>query len=247
MKAKFFGSGIPSHLNTELMGRLIVIEGADCVGRSTQIRLMQDWLEKLGYGVAVTSLCRSELAEEGLSKAKRGNQIGRRTMSLYYATDMADRLERQILPALEGGFVVLSDRYVYTIFARYAVRGIDPAWLRKSYGFALVPHLVLYLDVDMDVLAERALKAERMGFWECGMDLNLAGDFYNSFFQYQKRMLRQFAKMKDEFGFEVVSAAGSTQQVQQRLRKKVRALLDLKDTEISAGKSMGPIIEGMED
>jgi dTMP kinase len=141
----------------------------------------------------------------------------------------------------------LSDRYVYTIFARYAVRGIDPDWIRKAYGFALVPHLVLYLDVDMDILAERALKAERMGFWESGMDLNLAGDFYNSFFQYQKRMLRQFTKMKDEFDFEVVSAAGSTQQVQQRLRKKVRAVLDLKDTEISAGKSLGPIIEGMDD
>ena len=159
------GPGIPSFLDATLQGRFIVLEGPDCVGRSTQVRLLQGWLERLGYGVVTTSLCRSELAEAGLTKAKRGNQIGRRTLALFYATDLADRLERDILPALQGGFIVLSDRYIYTIFARYAVRGVDPKYLRKAYGFALVPHLTMYLDIDIDVLVERALKAQAMGFW----------------------------------------------------------------------------------
>ncbi|MBN2309794.1 MAG: thymidylate kinase [Candidatus Hydrogenedentes bacterium] len=245
MKAQFLGHGIPSLLDSTLQGRLIVLEGPDCVGRSTQIRLLQDWLERLGYGVVTTSLCRSELAEDGLSRAKRGNQIGRRTLSLFYATDMADRLERQILPALESGFIVLSDRYVYTIFARYAVRGVNPAWLRKAYGFALVPHLAMYLAVDIDVLAERALKAQKLGFWECGMDLNLADNLYDSFILYQKRMLRQFSKMVKEFDLTRVSAHGSVAAVQRRLRKKVRALLDVKETELEDADVSEPIVEGI--
>ena len=231
MKAEFFGPGIPSLRGADIKGRLIVLEGPDCVGRSTQVRLLQDWLERTGYGVVTTSLCRSELAEEGLQRAKRTNQIRRRTLALFYATDLADRLERLIMPALEGGFVVLSDRYVYTIFARYAVRGVDPEWLRKAYGFALVPHLTMYLDVDISTLAERALKAQKLGFWECGLDLNLSDNLYDSFIAYQKRMLKQFLEMSHEFEFTKVNAHGSIQTVQTRLRKKVRAVLDLKDTE----------------
>jgi len=231
MKATFLGCGIPSVLDTDLQGRLIVIEGPDCIGRTTQTRRLQDWLENLGYGVVTTSLCRSELAEAGLSRAKRGNQIDRRTLALFYATDLADRLERQILPALESGFIVLSDRYVFTIFARYAVRGIDPEWLRKTYAFALAPHLTLYLETSLELLAQRALLSERLGFWECGMDLNLAPDLYGSFTLYQKRMLQQFAKMAREFRFERVNAAGSVQAVQNRLRRKIRTLLDVKEIE----------------
>jgi len=231
VKTKFFGPGIPSHLDTRLQGRLIVLEGPDCVGRSTQMRLLEDWLERLGYGVVSTSLCRSELAEDGLNRAKRGNRIGRRTLALFYATDLADRLEREILPALEGGFIVLSDRYVYSIFARYAVRGVDPDWLRKAYGFALVPHLTMYLDLGIEKLAQRALNAQMLGFWECGMDLNLSENLYDSFMLYQKQMLRQFSKMVKEFKMTRVSANGSIARVQQRLRKKVRALLDVKETE----------------
>ncbi|MBI4558295.1 MAG: thymidylate kinase [Candidatus Hydrogenedentes bacterium] len=247
MKARFYGAGIPSHLNTELQGRLIVLEGPDCVGRTTQIRLLQDWLENLGYGVVITSLCRSELAEEGLTKAKKGNIIGRQTLALFYATDFADRLERVILPALEGGFIVLSDRYTYTIFARYAVRGISRSWLRKAYGFALIPHLALYLDVDLDSLVRRALKAEKLGFWECGMDLSLSSNLYESFLLYQKQMLREFKKIVKEYNLVSVSSLGSVPEVQDRLRKKVRALLDVKDTEMDARESQEPIVEGASD
>ena len=231
MKAKWLGSGISTKLDTDLRGRLIVLEGTDCVGRSTQVRLLQDWLENQGHGVVTTSLCRSELAESGLRKAKRRNQVGRRTLALFYATDLADRLERQILPALESGFVVISDRYVYSLFARYAVRGIDPDWLRRAYGFALEPHLVLYLDVKLDVLAKRALQAGKMGFWESGMDLNLSNSLYESFTLYQKRMLREFASIAKEYDFCQIKANGSVNFVQQRLRRKVQALLDVREIE----------------
>lgn len=247
MKARFFGTGIPPHKEADLRGKLIVLEGPDCVGRSTQIRLLQDWLERLGYGVATTSLCRSDLAEKGLNRAKRTNQIDRRTLALFYATDLADRLERAILPALESGFVVLSDRYVFTLFARYAVRGVSPEWLRKAYGFALIPDLTLYLDLELPSLAERALKAEKLGFWECGMDLNFADNLYDSFMAYQKQMLRQFAKMTKEFGMVRVSANGSVATVQRRLRKRLRVLLDVKETESDADGLAGPVVEGLYD
>ncbi|HIJ66554.1 MAG TPA: thymidylate kinase [Candidatus Hydrogenedentes bacterium] len=246
MKAEYFGARTPSREENVLQGRLIVLEGPDCIGRSTHIRLLQDWLERLGYGVTTTTLCQSELAEDGLRRAKKGNQIRRRTLALFYATDLADRLERQILPALESGFVVLADRYVYTIFARYAVRGVDPEWLRKAYGFALIPHLTMCLHLDLDRLVERALMAEKMGYWECGMDLNLADNPYDSFIVYQKRMIRQFSKITKEFNLTKVSAQGSVRSVQTRLRKKVRALLDLKETELDFGEPEGPVIEGLD-
>lgn len=246
MKAAFLGAGIPGRQDIALQGRLIVLEGPDCVGRSTHIRLLQDWLEGLGYGVVTTTLCQSELVADGLRRAKKGNQIRRRTLALFYATDLADRLERQILPALESGFIVLADRYVYTIFARYAMRDVEPEWLRKAYGFALVPHLTLYLDISLDKLVERALMAEKLGFWECGMDLNLADNLYDSFILYQKRMIREFGKMIEEFKLARVNAEGSIQAVQRRLRKKARALLDLKETESDVGELKGPIIEGLD-
>lgn len=247
MKAQWLGAGIPSKRETDLKGRLVVLEGTDCVGRSTQIRLLQDWLESLGYGVVTTSLCRSELAEEGLRRAKRRNQAGRRTLALFYATDLADRLERLILPALENGFIVLADRYVYTIFARYAVRGIKPEWLRKAYGFALTPHQVIYLDVKLETLARRALKSDKMGFWESGMDLNLSNNLYESFLLYQKRMLQEFAAIAQEYGFLTVKANASINFVQQRLRRKVQALLDDRSAEVDKLGPVGPIVEGVGD
>jgi dTMP kinase len=247
MKPEWIGAGIPSKLDADLKGRLIVLEGTDCVGRSTQIRLLQDWLENQGYGVVTTSLCRSELVEPGLRRAKRRNQVGRRTLALLYATDLADRLEREILPALESGFVVLSDRYIYTLLARFAVRGVDPDWLRRAYGFALVPHLVLYLDVKLNVLVERALKGEKLGFWECGLDLNLSNDLYESFLLYQRRMLKEFSRITKEFNLERVKANGTVNTVQPRLRKKLMALLDVRDTELDPGDQLGSVVEGVAD
>src|SRR3990167_6734332 len=140
-KPKFFGEGIPylDQASLNLKGKLIVIEGTDGVGRTAQIERLRNWLEVQGHGVVETGWTRSQLMSSLIDLAKEGNTLTRDTFSLLYATDFADRLENQILPALRSGFVVLSDRYVYTAFARHTVRGGDPAWIHDVFGFALVP------------------------------------------------------------------------------------------------------------
>jgi dTMP kinase len=202
-------------------GQLIVIEGPDCAGRSTQVRLLQDWLERQGHGVVATSLCRGALTEETLEKAKHRTMTSRPTLALLYAADLADRLERQIRPALEGGFIVLCDRYIYTLLARYAVRGLDPAWLRDVFSFAPAPHLALFLQTKLDDLTARALHAGRMGYWECGLDLCLSNDLHESFKKYQRRMLRQFRDIVREYGLIRVPGGDGMDAVQQRLRRQV--------------------------
>jgi len=239
MKAEWLGAGLPGKTDAELTGRLIAIEGTDCTGRSTQMRLLHEWLEQRGFGVVSTSLCRSGLAESGLRKAKRRNEVGRRTLALFYATDLADRLEREIVPALESGFIVLADRYVPTILARYAVRGLDPDWLRRVYGFALAPHLTCYLDVRLPVLARRALLADRMGYWESGMDMSLAIDRFESFHLYQRQMIRAFNRLVDEYGMVRVKANGNINRVQNQLRKHVEAVLADRAAEVA---SDGPAV-----
>src|SRR5579871_5526565 len=135
-----------------LPGRLIVIEGTDSVGRSTQLHLLRPWLESSGYAVVDTEMTRSELVGEGLKQAKEGHTLGTITLNLFYATDFVDRFEKQILPALRAGFIVLTDRYIYSLMARAIVRGADPAWIRSIYGLALVPDAVFYLRVGIDDL-----------------------------------------------------------------------------------------------
>ena len=130
---KYYGSGFPYRKDKKLPGKLIVVEGTDGVGRSTQINLLKKSLEKNGFAVSDTGLRRSKLTQSGLEQAKRGNTLSPLTNSLFYATDFADRLENQIIPALRAGFIVLSDRYFYSIIARDVVRGINPAWARKVY------------------------------------------------------------------------------------------------------------------
>ena len=154
---RFYGEGLPDVRQEDLAGKLIVLEGPDSVGRSTQVRLLRDWLESEGHAVSDTGLSRAELTQVGLDQAKQGHTLGRRTMSLFYTTDFADRLENQIIPALRAGHYVLSDRYFYSICARDIVRGADPEWLEQVYGFALVPDLVLLLRASVDDLIPKAL------------------------------------------------------------------------------------------
>ena len=149
------GLGIQPVDITDLPGRLIVVEGTDGVGRSTQVALLREWLENRGFGVAHTALTRSRLAGEGLRRAKEGHTLGRLTMDLFYATDLADRVENQIIPALRAGFVVLADRYIFSVMARSIVRGVDPAWIRDVYRFAPIPHAVFYLKADLAHLSAR--------------------------------------------------------------------------------------------
>ena len=139
----------------DLVGKLIVIEGTDGVGRSTQIRLLKEWLEQQGHAVLDTGLSRSGLVGKSIKRAKEGHTLGRITLSLFYATDFADRLENEIVPALRAGFVVLTDRYIYSLMARAMVRGLDPAWVRNIHRFALKPDAVFYLRIGVDELIPR--------------------------------------------------------------------------------------------
>src|SRR5678815_5570088 len=145
---RFYGKGLPNVNLDALTGRLIVVEGADGSGRSTHINLLRDWLERRGYPTANVGLKRSSLVSRELEAAMQGNILGTRTLSLFYATDFADQLENLIIPALRSGFVVLADRYIYTLMARAIVRGVDPEWIRDVYSIALVPDAVFYLTVS---------------------------------------------------------------------------------------------------
>lgn len=144
----------------KLSGKLIVIEGMDSSGRTTQISLLSDWLEKEGFAVTQTGLKRSQLVAESLEKAQEGNVLSPRTLSLFYATDFYDQLDNRIVPALKAGFVVLADRYIYTLMARDIVRGADKEWLKTLYAHALVPDMVFYLNVSWNHLLDRTLMAQ---------------------------------------------------------------------------------------
>jgi len=215
---KFFGEGLPYLKTNELKGKLIAIEGTDGVGRSTQIDLLQEWLEVQGYGVMVTGWTRSNLMSRTIEMAKNGNMLDRMTFSLLYATDFADRLENQILPALRSGFIVLADRYIYTAFARDAARNPDTRWIKDVFGYALVPDLVCYLRIDVANLIPRVIESGGMNYWESGMDLHLSDNIFDSFNKYQKILIEAYDRMAEEYSFEVLDARRGVQEIQQDLR-----------------------------
>src|SRR6186713_2682264 len=183
---RYYGRSIPYLPINDYPGKLIAVEGTDGVGRSTQIQLLREWLEVRGYGVVETGWTRSPLMQPTIELAKSSNTLNKLTFVLLYATDFADRLEKEIIPALKAGFVVLADRYIYTAIARAGVRGVDSQWIRRLYGFAIAPHLVFYLKIDADALARRVLQAGGMSYWESGMDMKAGDDIYDSFRTYQR-------------------------------------------------------------
>ena len=223
---QYFGDGLAYVDPSDLKGQLIAIEGTDGVGRSTHIESLQEWLEVQGYGVVTTGWTRSTLMSKTIEMAKQGNILDRWSFSLLYATDFADRLEHQIIPALRSGFIVLADRYIYTAFARDIVRSGDRKWIKDVLGFALVPDLVCYLRIDVDTLALRVIETKGMDFWESGMDLRLGTDLYDSFKKYQSLMIEEFDKMAEEFGFEVVDARKPPEEIQEGLRAHIQPLLE---------------------
>jgi len=218
MNLKFFGEGLPYTQKGEYPGVLITVEGTDAVGRTTQIAMLREWLEVNGYGVVETGWTRSELIGRTITQAKQIRALNRFTYSLLYAADFADRLEKEIIPALRSGFVVLADRYVFTAFARDMARGVDRQWVRDLYGFAPIPHLVLYLKIDVVSLIRRAVPRGVIDYFESGMDLGLSDDPYDSFKKYQTLLIREYNKMSDEFGFKTVSARLRPAKIQEELR-----------------------------
>jgi dTMP kinase len=225
----YYGRGIPYLPINEYPGKLIAIEGTDGVGRTTQLQLLREWLEVRGYGVIETGWTRSALMQPTIEVAKASNTLNKLTFVLLYATDFADRLEKEIIPALKAGFVVLSDRYIFTALARAGLRGVDRHWLRSLYGFAIAPHLTFYLKVDVDTLIGRVLAARGMDFWESGMDLKLGDDIYDSFRAYQNKLLREYGSMADEFNFRNIDARRSVETIQDELRRHVAAFLEPSD------------------
>lgn len=222
----FFGEGLPGIDLEELKGKLIVLEGTDGVGRSTHIGLLKQWLENNGHAVLDTGMTRSALAGKRLRQAKEGHTLGGVTMSLFYATDFADRLENEMIPALRAGFIVLTDRYVYSLMARAIVRGADPEWIKDVYGFALKPDVILYLRVKIDDMITRVLQGTGFDYWESGTDLHLGEDMYDSFVEYQGRLLREFDAMVESYGFQVVDGSRAIEEVFDELKDRTSRLLE---------------------
>ncbi|MGH9450914.1 MAG: dTMP kinase [Terriglobia bacterium] len=226
-----YGVGVPGVNLADLSGKLIVIEGTDGVGRSTQMNLVKPWLEHQGHAVVDTGIRRSVLAGKGIKKAKTGHTLGRITLSLFYATDFADRLIQQIIPALQAGFVVLTDRYIYSLMARALARGLDPLWLRNLYSFALKPDATFYLRIGVDDLIPRVVFSRGFDYWEAGMDLYPSEDMYESFRKYQTGLLNQFDILAQEFAFEVIDASLDPRFIFDQLKEGIGRVLDGKTTD----------------
>jgi dTMP kinase len=225
-RRRFYGHGIPGVELEKLVGKLIVVEGADGSGRSTQISRLGEWLEECGYATTQVGLKRSTLVSEELDRAQQGNILSRITLSLFYATDFADQLENIILPALKAGLIVLADRYIYTLMARDMVRGGEENWLKNLYGIALEPDVVFYLNVSPEELVQRTFaKNAALDYWESGMDLGLSRDMFDSFLQYQTQVQNVFRGLQASYGFTIVDGNRSVEAINSELQKKIGAVL----------------------
>jgi dTMP kinase len=212
----------------DLPGRLIAVEGLDGSGKSTQLQLVHRWLEGQGRRVSFTEWNSSDLVKGATSKGKRRQLLSPTTFSLIHATDFADRYERQILPMLKAGFIVLCDRYVYTAYARDGVRGVDGGWLRRIYGYAVQPDLTFYFRLPLATALGRILHGRRRLKWfEAGMDLELSPDLRESFRIFQARIMAQYDEMVREFGFTVIDAAASAREQQAQVRRAIQGAIDL--------------------
>ena len=203
-------------------GRLIAVEGIDGAGKSTQIHLLQRWLEQLGLKVFLSEWNSSELVKSATSRGKKTHLLTPTTFSLIHATDFADRYERQLLPLLRAGYLVLCDRYIFTAFARDVVRGCPPAWVRGLYSFAALPDLVFFFKAQLEVSLGRILNGrEELKYFEAGMDLRLSPDPVESYRVFQGRLLEQYLAMSLEFNFHVLDANQAVETNQRVLRQLV--------------------------
>ncbi|HZS11502.1 MAG TPA: dTMP kinase [Nitrospirales bacterium] len=203
-----------------LPGKLIIVEGIDGSGKSTQLLLLKKWLESKGYNVFFTEWNSSALVRETTKRGKKSKALTPTTFSLLHATDFASRLYHQILPPLKAGMIVLADRYVYTAFARDAVRGVSPGWVRKLYQFAIRPDMAFYFKVPIDVAIDRLLGGTRgqLKFYEAGMDLGLSSDVTESFRMFQSAILTEYDKIVSEYNLIVMDATKDIETQQNEMR-----------------------------
>jgi dTMP kinase len=209
-------------------GRLIAVEGLDGSGKSTQIYLLKRWLELQGVKVFFSEWNSSEIVKSATSKGKKRELLTPTTFSLIHATDFADRYERQLLPLLRAGYLVLCDRYIFTAFARDTVRGCRPEWVRGIYDFAALPDLVFFFKADLEVSLHRILdNRPELKYFEAGMDLRLSPDPYESFRIFQGRILEQYLAMSTEFDFLLIDANQQIEAQQSLVRNLVTSRIDL--------------------
>ena len=224
---EFYGHGIKHLEDVEIKGRLIVIEGPDASGRSTEIELITAKLEADGHAVLNTGLKRSELVSRGILEAKRDYNLGRKTLALFYAADFADQFEYKIIPALQAGYIVLADRYIYTLIARNVVRGLARKWSHNLYGFAIKPDLVFYLDVDPNRLIHRVFqKNSSLDYYESGADLGLSDDMFESFLIYQRMISKEFHMMQKRYGLIPINGNRAVSEINADLQKRINLFLE---------------------
>jgi dTMP kinase len=210
----------------ETTGKLIVVEGIDGSGKSTQIRLLEKWLRFKGMLVFLTEWNSSEAIKEVTSKGKKKEKLTPTTFSLLHATDFADRYEKNIYPLLRAGYIVLADRFIYTAYARDIVRGCNPLWVKKVYDYAIKPDLVYYFRVPVEIAADRILSGRpRLKYYEAGMDLDLSNDIYDSYRIFQSRIIEQYDQMAAKENFVIIDGTKNIEQQQKLVRDKFNEIV----------------------
>ena len=229
--SRFYGTPMPGVTAEELSGSLIVIEGTDGSGRSTQISLLTEWLESEGFAVQTMGLRRSFLVGEDIDALLAENAVTRMTLALMYGTDFFDQLERRILPALRSGLIVLADRYIFTLIARSAVRGISRDYLHGLYEMALRPDLTFWLSVRPEIAFDREFKkSHSISYWESGRDLSLSNDLFQSFIRYQSMVQKEFEYLSKRHDFVQIDGERSVAEVNAALRKRIAQQLGIRGT-----------------
>jgi len=241
-ETRFYGTALPGCAPEELSGSLIVIEGTDGSGRSTQIALLKEWLESEGFPVETMGLRRSNLVARDIDNLLAENAVTRLTLALMYATDFFDQLEHRIIPALRSGMVVLADRYIYTLIARSAVRGLSREYLHGLYEMALRPDLTFWLKVGPQAAFEREFrKSNAISYWEAGRDMSLSNDLYRSFIRYQQMVRTQFQSLSRRHGFEEVDGEARVAVINNALRRRIAAHLRIPQTRYTPSAALAPL------
>jgi dTMP kinase len=235
----FYGEALVGFDPSEITGTLIVIEGMDGSGRSTQIALLQEWLESEGFAVQTSGLRRSNLVGRDIDELLAKNAVTRLTLALMYATDFFDQVEHRVLPALRSGTVVLADRFIFTLVARGVVRGINRDYLNGLYAMALRPHLTFWLNVRPETAFAREFKkAQAISYWEAGRDMSLSHDLYWSFIRYQTMIKREFELMAKRHSFIELDGETSVSAVNKQLRQRIGEQLGIRATKYTPSSAL---------